>query len=97
MQMKRSWTFGHVPNGIAQDPQVEHLALQIICLSVKLVSGNGGLAVLHEHAHAISVREKPAIFPSSIRDCFRRTSALNYRRLDILGCVSTSLLGQRSP
>jgi hypothetical protein len=73
--MKRNGTFG-----IAQDPQVEHLALQIICLSVKLVSGNGGLAVLHEHTRAISVREKPAVFPNSIRGCFRRTPALNCRR-----------------
>jgi len=50
LQMRRSWTFGHVPKGIPQHPKVEHLPLQIIRFGMQLIAGNVGPVALPEHA-----------------------------------------------
>jgi hypothetical protein len=55
--MRLSWTFGHVPKGIPQHPQIEHLPLQIIRLGVQLIPGDVGPTVLPEHARNLGEGE----------------------------------------
>jgi hypothetical protein len=55
--MRRSWTFSHVAERIPQHPQVEHLPLQIVRLSVQLIARDFGPAVRPEHARNLGEGE----------------------------------------
>jgi hypothetical protein len=46
-----------MPEGIPQNPQVDHLALQVIRLGVQLIPRDVGPAILSKHAGDLGKRE----------------------------------------